>query len=366
MTPRPVSRFELNLVRLLHFFLGRVPAEQARPLFDDRRASPPCLSVDCVHLVKDSLAKGCVLFLVRNGGWRTDRYLRDGLPVSGRVWQRIRPDARGLSFGRIVLDFLIYVTAGRPDLAPATPWNPQVDLTPGDALFFLIAFDSLRALPAVLLPLREKSVFAKNPLCRLVFPADFPATDDPSAVDFDPWFTGPQAAILECLQTWLAARWLHLERSKGQEASWAVLGRRGRAEGSILDAYLAAADRHGRRDLARFVLRSASAILTLSELAAEFWSGGLRGDGPLRLQERIEIRRDAMVGPGRFGTLEHWTRQARGVGYFDDGYAANQLWKEDWEAANGDVAAATARRVLAEVEPLGPSSPLPSGEQGNT
>jgi hypothetical protein len=362
MTPRPVSRFESNLVRLTHFFLGRVPAKQAQTLFDERQASPPCLSADCVHLVKDSLAKGCVLFLVRNGGWRTDRYLRDGLPVPGRVWQRIPPDASRLSFSRVVLDFLIYVTAERPDLAP--PWNPQVDLTPGDALFFLIAFDSLRALPAVFLPLREKAVFAKNPLCRLSFPADFPATNDPPAVDFDLWFTGPRAAILECLQPWLTARWLYLERSKGQEASWAVLGWRGRAEGSILDAYLAAADRHGRRDLARFVLRSASAILTLPEVTAEYWTGGLKGDGPPRLQERIGIRRDAIVGPGRFGTLEHWTRQARGVGYFDDGYAASQLWKEDWEAANGDAAAANARQVLTEVEPLGPSSPLPSGERG--
>jgi hypothetical protein len=352
MTPRSVSRFEANLIRLLHFFLGRVPAEQARPLFDERRVAPPCLSADCVHLAQDSLAKGCVLFLVRNGGWRNDRYSRDGVPVPGRVWQRIPADARPLNFGRVVLEFLMHVTTERVDQAHPVPWNPKVNLTPGDELFFLIAFDSLRLAPAVLMPLREKAVFSKNPLCRLAFPADFPATDDPPTVDFDRWFTGPRAAILECLQPWLAARWLQLERTRGQEPNWTTLGRRGRSEGAILDAYLAAADRHGRRDLARFILQSTSAILTQSELTAEYWSGGLTGEGPPRLQERIDVRRAAMVGPGRFGTLEQWTRQSRGVGYFDDGYAASQMWKEDWEAAGGDAAAANAGRVLAEVEPL--------------
>ncbi len=349
---RSLSRFEYNLVRLLRFFLGQLPIAQAQPLMAERRVPPPCLSADCVHLVKDGLAKGCVLFLVRSGGWRNDRYLRNGSPAPGRVWQRIPLDERSLSFSRVVLDFLIWITAEKPN-ETTKPWTPTTtDWSAGDELFFLLVFEAIRSDSTVSLTLRDKAVFTQNPLCQLAYPGDFATSDEPSPVNFEPWFTGPRAAILECLQPWFAARWLRSERVKGQESNWDKLRRRGRTEAAVLDAFLTAADRHSRRDLARFVLRAASAILTVPEIGADFWSGGLIGEGPPRLQERIDTRREAMAVPGRFEVLENWTRSARSVGYFDEGYAASQMWKEDWEAARGDQSAIAARRVLAEVEPL--------------
>ncbi|HVL12328.1 MAG TPA: hypothetical protein VM529_07175, partial [Gemmata sp.] len=52
-----------------------------------------------------------------------------------------------------------------------------------------------------------------------------------------------------------------------------------------------------------------------------------------------------------------WQSRALGVGYFDDGYQASQLWKADWEAANGTVVAERARAVVEMIEPLrGPSA----------
>ena len=36
--------------------------------------------------------------------------------------------------------------------------------------------------------------------------------------------------------------------------------------------------------------------------------------------------------------LEQWEQQARSVGYFDEGYAASQLWKADWERFGGAAA----------------------------
>ena len=41
--------------------------------------------------------------------------------------------------------------------------------------------------------------------------------------------------------------------------------------------------------------------------------------------------------------LARWQKQARTVGYFDEGYAGSQMWKADWEAADGDATAAPAR-----------------------
>ena len=75
--PRQVSKFEFNLLRILRFLVGHFPADQGLQLVRsrDRPAGVP-QSPAAVDLVKDTLAKACVLFLVRQGGWRNDKYLR--------------------------------------------------------------------------------------------------------------------------------------------------------------------------------------------------------------------------------------------------------------------------------------------------
>ena len=50
--------------------------------------------------------------------------------------------------------------------------------------------------------------------------------------------------------------------------------------------------------------------------------------------------------------LRRWSLQAQTVSYFDETYAASQLWKADWEQAQGDVLWTRAQRLLREVEPL--------------
>jgi hypothetical protein len=51
-------------------------------------------------------------------------------------------------------------------------------------------------------------------------------------------------------------------------------------------------------------------------------------------------------------TLAAWQDRARYVGYYDEGYQASQLWKAEWEAANGDRVAARARAAVEMLEPL--------------
>src|SRR5437763_10314943 len=83
-----VSAFEARLLRILHAVLRHAPADSALPLVLDRVPRPPSLSRTCVELVADSLAKGCITFLARAGGWRRERFLRDGHPREGRLWER--------------------------------------------------------------------------------------------------------------------------------------------------------------------------------------------------------------------------------------------------------------------------------------
>jgi hypothetical protein len=89
--PLIVTSFEGKLLRILRCFVRHVPLDQALPLVLERTPRPPCLSRTCVELAADSLAKGCMLVLARSGGWRRERFLRDGQPRDGRLWSGRSP-----------------------------------------------------------------------------------------------------------------------------------------------------------------------------------------------------------------------------------------------------------------------------------
>lgn len=351
--PLGVSRFEYTLLRIARFLLGHMPAEQVAPLLYAKfTPAPPCLSRNCVHLVKDTLAKGLVLYLVRAGGWRRDRYLMGNQPVEGRAWDRHPLDARQLVFSRHPLAFLVWLTAEKPTDTQEAWDAPAGELTPADELFFALTFDALRPLADVVPSVAGKVAFRRNPLGWLFGPGDFAAADEPDPPPFGPWFQGTRAVILECLQPTLAQRWVRSERAKGQIGDWRRMRQQGAAEQATLSAYLAAAEAAARPDLARFVLWTASTILGGSDLAPSFWTGGLQGQGPPRLADRLETQRAALAVPRQLEALQRWDRRARSVGYWDEDYQASQLWKADWEAARGEAAAAHARRVLEQLEPL--------------
>ena len=347
---RTVSRFEANLLTILQHLLGHSAGDAVR-LINELRSRPPCLSANAVHLVRDRLAKGCIQFLVRGGGWRVERVLRNGTLATGRVWERTPIVERTLSFGKESLEFLMWLTSENPR-KPNVPWRPvSGNATAADELFFAIALATLESETEIVSTIVEKSPFAENGLARLACPAAFGAFDLP-VPDFSPWFEPPRAAILECLQHGLAVRWLRSERGKGQTADWMRLGQQGRAEDAVLTAFLAAARRADRPDLARFILNASATAFGRSDRTPDYWIGGLEGAGPSRLAERLAIRRAAVAVPRTVGILAEWTRHYRGVGYFDDGYVAAQYWKEEWDAHGGDVLAERACSVVEAVEPL--------------
>jgi len=349
--PRQVSKFEFNLLRVLRFLVGHSPADQGLQLLRAAVARPECLSAGAVELVKDTLAKACVLFLVRQGGWRNDRYLRANTPTGGRVWQRIPLDERSLEFSSAVLDFLIWATAEKVHDTKA-PWDAAPkSLTPADELFFWMALDAVRSDPDLLAALRKKHALRGNPIGWISFPGDLTESDDPAPPSFAPLFGGQRAVFLECLQPHLTQRWLRSERMKGQIGDWKRMRHQGRAEFAALGAFLAAAEEAKRRDLARFFLRTNAALFT-AEMTPVFWTGGLQGSGPPRLADRLDTQRSALAVPRQMAILHEWQQQALGVGYFDEDYQASQLWKADWEAAGGDRVSLRARAAVEMLEPL--------------
>ena len=348
--PPAVSRFESNLLRLLRFALGHGAVEQAVPIVTTKVVpAPGCLSRTCVRLVEDALAKGVMLFLVRAGGWRRDRFIRGDGVAEGRAWDRHPLEERRLEFGPHPLGFLKWLTAENPIPDPGEWTAPPGELTAADEVFFAVASDHLRAVPGLGKVLSGHAAFRGNGLCRVLHPADFGPGDEPA---FGPWMTGLRAVALECLQPLLAARWVRSERAKGQQKEWMATARQGQAEVAVLTAFLAAAETAGRPDLARFVLTAVTNVLATPDLTPAFWTGGLTANRRGRLADRIAAERAALVLPQQMETLQRWDRKARAVGYFDEGYDASQVWKADWEAVRGDELAARARALLDQLNPL--------------
>ena len=349
---RSVSRFEADLLRILHALLGRSPIEGAGPLIAVRRDRPKCLSRGAVELVQDALAKGCVWRLAREGGWFADRYLRGDRVASGRLWERTPPEDLGLEFSQCTLSFLIWLTADHPADRPVH-WNPgERDLTVGDRLLLFFAYQAMRDGPADQERVREIPQFARHSLCRLAFVEDF--LDGEPDLDFSPWMTGPGACVLEAFEPNLAARWVTLERQKLAITDPKRMIVLGQAQEATLAAFLDAIDQAGRPDLARFLLMAAATLLREAS-DPRAWIGPLEVEG-LRLADRVEAHRAALVLPRVLSRLQEWERRARGVGYFDEGYAAGQLWKTIWEEHDGERLRGQSAEIARAVDPLGVGS----------
>ncbi len=349
---RSVSRFEADLLRILHALLGRAPIEGARALIAVRHKRPKCLSRGAVELVQDALAKGCVWRLAREGGWLADRYLRGDRIASGRLWDRTPPEELGLHFSRYTLSFLIWLTADHPADRPVH-WNPgERDLTVSDQLVLFYAYEAMRNGPTDQAKVGELPQLARHALTRLAFPEDF--LGGGPDLDFSAWTTGAGACILEALQPYLAARWVALDRQKFAILEPSRMIALGRAQEATLTAFLDAIDQAGRTDLARFLLSAASTLLREAR-EPRAWIGSLEFEGR-RLADRVEAHRAALALFRALGRLREWELRARGVGYFDEGYAAARLWKAIWEAHDGERLLGQSDEIARAVDPLGAGS----------
>ena len=346
---RLVSRFEADLLAILHAILGRAPIEEEVRKVVRTCPRPACLSRDAIALIQEALAKGTAHLLARWGGWHRARHLRGERIAAGRLWERTPPEELGLSFSRHSLRFLIWLTAENPGTRPARWSPPPAELTVGDLVLLYFAYDALRG-TSVAKDLLALPPFARHGLCGLAFPddyADFGVEGHPA---LKPWVSGPGACVVEALQPRLADRWLEVERRKGRFADAATMRALGAAQDRALEAFFAAADAAGRRDLARFLLVAAAGLLRDAP-RARAWVGGLDLKG-LRLADRVEIYRAAGALLRRLDRFRAWEADARAVGYFDEGYQAAQLYKADWEEWGGATLRERAEAILRELEPL--------------
>jgi hypothetical protein len=342
--PRVLSKFEGRLVNLVRAAVRLAPPESAAPFLTDKLSAPPGLSSDCMELVCSALAHGSVLYLCRQG-WREEKYLRDGAPVTGRLWQRSPGGERALQFSRHALDFLLALTAGG-----TMSVLPDADATPADQLLVFLTYDAFRVSEAAV-GWRTRPVFATSPLCRLAWPDDFPSRAAHPPV-FAGWGQGLRASILEALQPRLAERWLHMQQALRLLGDADAIRSAAEAMDETLDGFLAEIG-PARRDLAGFLVDAATAFCQPG-IGPEDVAGRVNSRG-LRLTDRLATLRAAAVLPRALVRLADWERQARAIGYLDEGYTAAQFFLTRWERAGAGVALAVARDVIRQTEPLTPA-----------
>jgi hypothetical protein len=250
------------------------------------------------------------------------------------------------------LSFLIWITANRPRDTQRAWCVPEAELTLGDRLLLYFAHEGLRNVAEGLgaSALRTQEPFVHHALCWLAFPEDYTAAPSGARPNFAPWASGVGAFMLEALQPELARRWIEVESSKERLADPQSMHVLGLAQERVLTAFLDAIEQAGRMDLARFLLQAASVLLG-PHAHAGMWTAKLNLTGQ-RVADRAVAYQAATIFLRTLDRLQTWERRARGVGYFDEGYAASQLWKADWEQVQGDLLIARARAIVQQLGPM--------------
>jgi hypothetical protein len=342
-----VSPSEHALLTLARAIVGSGQYASVEELLRTRRTVPAKLGPSAIHVLRDLLAKGVVLSLIRRGGWRRQRHLHAGQGVEGRLWQR--HTAPALHFSPLCVRTLQWLTAqplGHPDCLPLEAEEP---LTLADELFLYLCCHLVAGThcgPS----LGAQPLFRRSALCRLGFPELLGAPPPGfNASAFTP-LLADKGLVLEALQADLARRWLRLEESKRLISEPSDMVALGSVQEAVLSAFLEALEAAQRRDLAGFLLEAGKALV---DRPATQWVEGLSPRASLRA--RAEAAQAAGVWLRMLARLARWDAEHRAVRFFDDDYDAAQLLLSQWNAFGeaGFRLAAERERALASLSPSG-------------
>ena len=369
--PGLVSASERDLVLLARGLVSAQPAE-LRALLQRPRALPPVISSAAARLLGDALSHVWPA-LWRRGGTRrsaeidatidatidrpADRAAQvaapspaEAMPLghrAGRFWEHHAPV--GLTFSLATLQLLRWLLATRL-VAPAG--SPLVlpagaALTVGDQVMVYFALEAMDGTPA-------QAVLAAQPLVRaaaLAWLGFADALGAHGAAVADPLASlcgGAGAIVVEALGDELARRWRAVELRKRAITAPEVLLALGAAQDATLGGFLAACDRHGRRDLAGFVIDAAAPLLRrgIAPMPDQLDPGATLG-----LRAAARLAAGALLRAVRVWAA--WDQAHRGVRFIDDDYPVAQRLLARFEAIGG-AGRARAEAWLTELAQLVP------------
>ncbi len=310
-----VTRSEAYLLTIARVAVGVVPPMDAMRLLVTSVAPPPKLGPTARAALSDTLARGSVSSLAKQGGW-----LREG-PL--RLWER--HSAPPLAFTGNTVRLFSWVLTTPLAESDAGPLLFKGPLTVAEDFLIALLIDRLRGTGCDALLARQLSI-RRLPLTTLAHAALMARE---VALDELPEFDVPKVApFVEGMRSLLSRAWLAAERSKRDLTAPDMLIRLGRAQADVLDAWLAAIDKAGRRDLATFLIDAASHWLIVDRTSEEL-TRSMSLDAPLR--ERTDARRRAAAMLRSLARLREWDQEHRSVRFIDDGYALAQRLVADWE-----------------------------------
>ncbi|MBL8954703.1 MAG: hypothetical protein JNK82_28255 [Myxococcaceae bacterium] len=328
---------EGQLVALARGLFGDAGSE-LQLLMGEAWSAPAKLSLRGLEVLEDTLGKGAVLWLTRQGAWRD------------RLWSKRPPPAVFFESDTVaVLQWLLEQPLAHEG---STPLRLVQAKSLGCELVLLAALASSIDTPAERQLATQLSVRA-SPLCRVAFPITLalhavPAkakVEEPPPLAFD----AAQDFALEALQPALARWWRDGERLKARLLLPADVLRCGTAQARALDQLFAWADQNERRERATFLLEALAPLLHERVKADDFVT---QFDDRLSLRDRHAARRAAGAALRGLERLAHWDEQARTVRFIDDGYDAAQARVKTYETVFGNARFALAHRVREELDAL--------------
>ncbi|HXU00121.1 MAG TPA: hypothetical protein VN903_03975 [Polyangia bacterium] len=358
--PAPtVTAAEADLLQVARAVVGLCAWEAVEPLIGRGGARPAALHAPAGRLLEETLSRGLVQMLARRGGARPLQFLgSQGNPAAaGRLWQRREPPVfRFTASSLALLRWLLGGNLRSVDVAPLRA-RPQ---TLADQLLVIFALDGLATLDGELGPAHLSGALAAQEEVRglpLAWLTACPVlavagATPPAAPAWASMFADEQAGgstlALEALAPDLTRRWLAAARRKRAISAPALAVRIGTAEIAVLAAFMEAASRANRRDLALWIADTGGRLCA-RPLPVEALVGALDPQAPL--SDRLAARR---ASGALLGALAQWTRwdgEHRNIGFLDDGHAAAQFLLARYEAL-ASPAVANARAAQAELERL--------------
>lgn len=379
-TPLVVTSYESKLLHNAQFLL--TPREDAPNSIIPGASStfwyhhavlPRQLSTNAQTLLQQILAQGIVLYLTKvDGGW-SKSFLRQGVQIQGRLWERHPLEQRAFHFSDATLNLLMWWTSLDPknvDHWPAPNVSPA-SLTPTDEFLVFLLLDQVRlchgAESLTFLTLASYPLFQANPWVWLLFPHQMPLSVIPINIKFQkadvlwddlsvavvpswtPCLQGLRAIILEALQELLFQRltqafpldWPTPTEGHLKQRETAVADRcdqfvrRCCLVYTVYRDFMQAAATLKRPDLAQFLLRAIAHLLEEFPQAHLWWEH-IPTKSLTTVQARRRARRLALFLPQLILAFFSWTRYYQSIGFYDDDYRLAQWWLQMWEEYHGD------------------------------
>jgi hypothetical protein len=310
-------------------FGGTRPAELHALLFESYNA-PAQLSRGALRVLEDTLAKGAVTWLVKNGAWRE------------RLWEQQEP--LPLKFDRQAMRVLQWLLDTALVREAPTPLRLDVAGSIGCELLLLAALNQVAGTAAEGAVASQDAVRA-SALCRVAMPVSLVLA---GGVPLSPplAFTAEQDFVLAALQPALARGWHGAVKLVARLLLPADVERCGRAQAAVLEQLFNWAEAAGRRERCAFLLEALAPMLHERATVADFVAGF---DVKLPLKDRHSARRAAGATLFALERLEKWDEEDRLVRFVDDGYEAAQARVKALDATFGRGRFLIARRLRDEL-----------------